>query len=74
MNKSFMCYLEEALPLACQKTWENADITPGVCLLTFMKKKSRWSACSAMITGSTGTGLRCSFQIHSENREPGQES
>ena len=31
--------VEEALPVAYLKTWENAVITPGVCLLTLFRRR-----------------------------------
>ncbi len=31
--------VEEALPVEYQKSWENAVITPGVCLLTLFRRK-----------------------------------
>ena len=34
------CYkVEEAIPVAYEKTWKDGDPTPGVCLLTLFHKK-----------------------------------
>lgn len=33
------CLVEEALPVAYEKNWENGVNTPGVCLLTLFRKK-----------------------------------
>jgi hypothetical protein len=31
--------VEEALPVAYEKTWPDGEVTPGVCLLTLFRKK-----------------------------------
>lgn len=33
--------VEEAIPVACKKTWEDRSPTPGICMLTLFRRRSR---------------------------------